>query len=75
MKNILYPVERRRLSDDIIEQLKDLGYDVLVSIGAPEENLIGSNCGQYIRKHLDQKKNIDKGYQYQTIRVNWYLYI
>ena len=33
---------------EIIEKLKDVGYEVLLSIGELEENHIGSNCGQYI---------------------------
>lgn len=31
-------------------RLRDLGYDVIVSIGELEENHIGSNCGQYIKR-------------------------
>lgn len=32
----------------VVGELKKFGFDVLVSIGELEENLIGSNCGQYI---------------------------
>lgn len=32
----------------LVETLQALGYDVIVSIGEEEENLIGSNCGQYV---------------------------
>lgn len=36
------------LSDLRIQELKECGYEVLLSIGEYEENLIGSNCGQFI---------------------------
>lgn len=36
----------------IVTQLENLGYEVIVSIGELEENKIGSNCGQYIRKYV-----------------------
>jgi 23S rRNA (adenine2503-C2)-methyltransferase len=37
---------------------------VIVSIGEVEENYIGSNCGQYIRKHMEALKPIRDGYTY-----------
>jgi len=36
----------------IIDSLKSAGYEVILSIGEVEENSIGSNCGQYVRRHL-----------------------
>lgn len=36
----------------LIEQLEEASYDVVLSIGDLEENHIGSNCGQYIRKFM-----------------------
>jgi 23S rRNA (adenine2503-C2)-methyltransferase len=36
----------------IVGQLRDAGYEVLVSIGELEENAIGSNCGQFVRSFL-----------------------
>jgi 23S rRNA (adenine2503-C2)-methyltransferase len=44
-----------------IESLRSAGYEVLLSIGEPEENRIGSNCGQYIQAHLDAKRRLSKG--------------
>jgi 23S rRNA (adenine2503-C2)-methyltransferase len=32
----------------LASELRDAGFDTLVSVGAAEENLIGSNCGQYL---------------------------
>lgn len=52
--------EQKRYS--IIEDLKSLGYDVLLSIGELEENQIGSNCGQYIMESLNAKEAIEGGY-------------
>ncbi len=40
------PGRGRRGRDD----LKKAGYDVILSIGELEENLIGSNCGQFVTR-------------------------
>ena len=50
---------------EIIQELQDAGYQVILSIGDREENYIGSNCGQYLRRHLSSDKPIDNGYTYQ----------
>lgn len=34
----------------IINRLQDAGYEVILSIGDLQENQIGSNCGQYLKK-------------------------
>ena len=49
---------------EIIEALKLAGYQVILSIGEVEENLIGSNCGQYIKRHLAATQPISDGYTY-----------
>jgi len=38
--------------DDAVAALRGAGFDVVVSVGELEENLIGSNCGQFIRRHV-----------------------
>jgi 23S rRNA (adenine2503-C2)-methyltransferase len=48
----------------LVEKLSADGYQVIVSIGELEENLIGSNCGQYIRHHLAAGDPIEDGYTY-----------
>ncbi len=48
----------------LVKALEEAGYQVIVSIGETEENLIGSNCGQYLRRHLDAEGNLDDGYTY-----------
>jgi len=43
-----------RSCEELLTALQDYGFDVILSIGALEENSIGSNCGQYLtllKKH------------------------
>lgn len=47
-----------------VEELEQAGYRVIVSIGELEENYIGSNCGQYVRRHLESGMKIGDGYTY-----------
>lgn len=49
---------------EIVSSIRRAGYDVIVSIGEIEENYIGSNCGQYLRRHLESKKRMTAGYSY-----------
>ncbi len=51
---------------EIIQALQDSGYQVILSIGEREENLIGSNCGQYLRRHLSAVEPMQDGYTYQV---------
>lgn len=51
--------------DDLINQLKQAGYQVIASIGEPEEDLIGSNCGQYIQRHIRSDDKLENGYVYE----------
>ncbi len=50
---------------EIIQRLEQAGYQVLVSIGEREENYIGSNCGQYLRRHINADQPMKDGYTYQ----------
>jgi 23S rRNA (adenine2503-C2)-methyltransferase len=59
----LHP-DRDPQSDDIVNRLRESGYQVFPSIGEPEENLIGSNCGQYVIEHLRGGKTMGDGYTY-----------
>ena len=52
--------------DDLIQNLRDAGYQVIISIGELEENFIGSNCGQYLRRHMQADERIQDGYTYQV---------
>jgi len=48
----------------LVHDLEQVGYRVIVSIGEVEENYIGSNCGQYVRRHLETAGQIENGYTY-----------
>jgi len=49
----------------IINNLRSAGFEVIVSIGEPDENNIGSNCGQYVMNHLKGKAPISNSYTYK----------
>lgn len=48
---------------NLIETLKKNGYDIILSIGELQENRIGSNCGQYVKKHISENRKIQDGYE------------
>lgn len=53
-----------------IQYLRQDGYEVIVSIGEMEENKIGSNCGQYIRRFLNRNQSSGHhSYQYKLDTV------
>jgi 23S rRNA (adenine2503-C2)-methyltransferase len=52
---------------EIVEQLGAHKYDVIVSIGELEENKIGSNCGQYVKKFLEGGHKIKGSYEYNIL--------
>jgi 23S rRNA (adenine2503-C2)-methyltransferase len=52
-------------NSEVVRSLRDAGYRVIVSIGEVEENLIGSNCGQFLRTHLEECHGVDDGYTYE----------
>ncbi|HSB65977.1 MAG TPA: hypothetical protein VLD65_05315, partial [Anaerolineales bacterium] len=53
---------------EIVQALEEAGYQVILSIGELEENYIGSNCGQYLRRHLSAGAPMEDGYTYQVIK-------
>ncbi len=53
----------------LAEKLATAGYEVIVSIGEVIENQIGSNCGQYVLKYLESRKQVKDGYTYQVLSV------
>jgi len=55
---------RHENNDELVDPLESAGYTVLLSIGEPEENYIGSNCGQYVAKHLSADEKLENGYTY-----------
>jgi 23S rRNA (adenine2503-C2)-methyltransferase len=46
----------------LIDEIKSAGYDVILSIGEKDENLVGSNCGQFIVSHLNNDYKLCDGY-------------
>lgn len=53
--------------DETVQALRAAGYEVIVSVGNLEENQVGSNCGQYLRRHLDAMEKMDTGYTYPIL--------
>jgi 23S rRNA (adenine2503-C2)-methyltransferase len=53
----------------LLDDLKGAGYEVIVSIGEQEENLIGSNCGQYIQTMLREGSVREDSYCYPLLEV------
>lgn len=54
---------------EVVDMLRDAGYEVMVSIGEVEENYIGSNCGQHITNYLNEKGRVKGGYTYALEEV------
>lgn len=54
----------------LVDTLRAEGYRVIVSIGEVEENYIGSNCGQYVRRHLETASEVQGGYTYPVYKYN-----
>lgn len=55
--------------DDLIAELQNAGYEVILSIGELEENQIGSNCGQYLKNHENEKQKMKESYNYEIQTV------
>jgi 23S rRNA (adenine2503-C2)-methyltransferase len=53
-------------TDRTVEALRNTGYQVILSIGNVEENQVGSNCGQYLRAHLNASDKLGDGYTYSV---------
>jgi 23S rRNA (adenine2503-C2)-methyltransferase len=53
-ENCLHCITENIVAQQMVEQkareLSELGYEVIRSVGNMEENIIGSNCGQMVRK-------------------------
>ncbi len=71
--NPTYAAKTNRISSHVVPEKKDYevindlraaGYEVLLSIGEWEENKIGSNCGQYLLRHMQEKEKLQAGYTY-----------
>ncbi|ABS60346.1 radical SAM protein [Fervidobacterium nodosum] len=49
---------------EFVDKLRESGYDVIISVGELEENKIGSNCGQYVQRHLNAQKKLEEAYTF-----------
>jgi 23S rRNA (adenine2503-C2)-methyltransferase len=49
---------------EVVRALEKHGFKTLISIGENEENLIGSNCGQYVMRHYSEQKKLPNSYTY-----------
>jgi len=58
--------ETHPASDPLLDAIREAGYRVILSIGELEENEIGSNCGQYVQRHLRADRPLGAGYTYQV---------
>jgi 23S rRNA (adenine2503-C2)-methyltransferase len=54
----------------LVEALREAGYQVIMAIGEVEENYIGSNCGQYVRRHLETINQVIDGYTYRVEEIS-----
>lgn len=52
--------------NEVVYSLRSKGYEVILSIGEPEENKIGSNCGQYVLRHRMEKEKMETAYLYDV---------
>jgi 23S rRNA (adenine2503-C2)-methyltransferase len=70
--NPTYKAEENHLSsaifdkDDlaITDKIREVGYDVILSIGELEENQIGSNCGQHLMNYMNENEKPEGAYSY-----------
>jgi 23S rRNA (adenine2503-C2)-methyltransferase len=63
--NSMINTETGQMPVEVTDELQAAGYQVIVSVGEPEENRIGSNCGQYILKHVLSDAKLGSGYLYK----------
>ncbi|MFV1949484.1 MAG: radical SAM protein, partial [Anaerolineales bacterium] len=66
LKSFIDPENKLDVYPELVA-IRDAGYQVILSIGEQEENQIGSNCGQYVQKHLLENSDLSGGYTYQMI--------
>lgn len=70
--NISSAVSGKNDADNIesVIDLRNEGYEVIISIGELEENKIGSNCGQYLETFLKSgEKILNDSYSYKVKKV------
>ncbi len=68
-QNLSSRIIPHNIDHNLLDNLKSVGYDVILSIGELEENQIGSNCGQYLTSFINKNTNLENGYTYQLETV------
>lgn len=56
-KSLIDPTTGRG-SEDIINTFEAAGYEVILSLGEPGEDRIGTNCGQFVSRLKDRRKGL-----------------
>ncbi|MCK7514853.1 MAG: hypothetical protein MZV70_69860 [Desulfobacterales bacterium] len=73
VKAVLNNLEAKITNDSyalqVANDLKNQGYEVIVSVGELEENNIGSNCGQYLTSYLNHAKPVENSYTYELEKI------
>ncbi|MHA1583799.1 MAG: radical SAM protein [Promethearchaeota archaeon] len=54
----------------LAQEFKDLGYNTIVSIGAWEENQIGTNCGQFATKYQNGTVKLKDNYTCEDYQIS-----
>ncbi len=67
--NITSLIDPKNKNYPIVDELKNAGYDVILSIGEYEENKIGSNCGQYLNTFREENEKLENSYSYAVKNV------
>jgi 23S rRNA (adenine2503-C2)-methyltransferase len=66
-KNNVYTeiTHESQFPENLPGRIREAGYETIISIGELEENLIGSNCGQYVQAHLSSCDKLPEAYTYK----------
>jgi 23S rRNA (adenine2503-C2)-methyltransferase len=51
----------------VIDEIRNHGYQVILSIGEWEENRIGSNCGQHLLNNQNKDHKLSNSYTYEIV--------
>ncbi len=63
-------ITENNMEYQLINDLRESGYEVIFSFGELEENSIGSNCGQNILNYIKSNTRITDGYNYSLDYLN-----
>ena len=64
MNNFNAKTKMNRLTNQLLNEFKSFGYEVIVSIGDLKENEIGSNCGQHVMNFLKNNVKFENSYTF-----------